>query len=244
MFKTRYFLYNYTWRNNRWPPAATVRCFQINFDSILSSLFSMIRKQLLSKRSKNISSLLSTYFALEFPSYDSNLMLSVKISLARICLKWLSLHSFVEIGIIYTSKDHGHWLSGRIALKFNCITCDYGIICIFSCYNHIFNFESGHTLIFLVVVPKMHSAPTAPAICVQENWRLSFDRQGWSTCPDSTPLIIGLERSKAPHHERDYIYHIEAARCCSATAGGQYDCLVKNWTGTITRYESNSIPNK
>ncbi|CAB4012859.1 fibropellin-1 isoform X4 [Paramuricea clavata] len=55
--------------------------------------------------------------------------------------------------------------------------------------------------------------------CRNANWRSSFNRTGWSKCPATFPYINGLYRSSVSQQNRDYIYHLEQAKCCEIIIG-------------------------
>ena len=51
-------------------------------------------------------------------------------------------------------------------------------------------------------------------MCHYADWWYSFDHEGWSKCPGSSPYINGLWRNKAPSAWQDWIFHLEVASCC------------------------------
>jgi hypothetical protein len=56
--------------------------------------------------------------------------------------------------------------------------------------------------------------------------------------PSSSPYIVGLERSKSNQGQNDYIYHLEAAKCCQGTIpfiNDEKDCVIADWVGSFDR---------
>jgi hypothetical protein len=64
--------------------------------------------------------------------------------------------------------------------------------------------------------------------CHAANWVHSFDRVGWSFCPDNY-YMNGLYKSSC-----DHIYCIEHAHCCAVTGSrGQNSCSQTNWVHSL-----------
>ena len=72
--------------------------------------------------------------------------------------------------------------------------------------------------------------------CSDANWWGSFDRQGWSTCEESTEYLTGLWRND--RESGDPIYLLEEARCCAPTGPGAdhpSTCKNANWWGVLDK---------
>ena len=64
--------------------------------------------------------------------------------------------------------------------------------------------------------------------CHNADWWESFDKKGWSKCPDSYPYINGLYRSKAQNALGDWIYLLEMASCCN-NGTFKAECVEADW---------------
>ena len=77
-----------------------------------------------------------------------------------------------------------------------------------------------------------------PSYCKNSNWWSSFDRKGWSTCQSNKLFITGFYRSKLDNWDRDEIYRLEEARCCSSNSlylSQQSVCKNANWWSSLDR---------
>ncbi|CAB4018787.1 neurogenic locus Notch -like [Paramuricea clavata] len=77
-----------------------------------------------------------------------------------------------------------------------------------------------------------------PSTCSDANWWKSFDAKGWSNCDRDNLFITGFNRSPPKKNNKDPIYLLEEAKCCSAipllsSKGGE--CLAANWWSTLDK---------
>ena len=71
-----------------------------------------------------------------------------------------------------------------------------------------------------------------PASCTNKNWWLSFDKQGWSTCGNDKLFITGFYRNVLDSYDKDQIYRLEEAKCCSSNSfyrTERSECKDGNW---------------
>jgi hypothetical protein len=79
-----------------------------------------------------------------------------------------------------------------------------------------------------------------PSTCSVANWWKSFDKKGWSDCGSNTNrFIVGFNRSPAKKNNKDPIYLLEEAKCCSAIpllSGKKSECFDANWWKSLDKY--------
>ena len=69
-------------------------------------------------------------------------------------------------------------------------------------------------------------------VCQNADWWSSFDDEGWSKCPESSPYINGLWRSKAQSAGQDWIFLLEVANCCDNETVDAV-CVQADWNTSI-----------
>ncbi|XP_046863892.1 uncharacterized protein LOC124457749 isoform X2 [Xenia sp. Carnegie-2017] len=83
---------------------------------------------------------------------------------------------------------------------------------------------------------KMWSANVKPG-CVNANWWVSFNKQGWSTCDTTNQFITGFYRS-ALSANYDGLYRLEEAKCCKSSPiyiGQKSTCQNANWWDSFNK---------
>ncbi|XP_046863969.1 neurogenic locus notch homolog protein 2-like [Xenia sp. Carnegie-2017] len=74
-------------------------------------------------------------------------------------------------------------------------------------------------------------------VCVNANWRRSFDKQGWSTCDTTNQFITGLYRNKL-RVNNDGLYRLEDAKCCKSSPiyiGQKSICQNADWWDSFNK---------
>ena len=82
------------------------------------------------------------------------------------------------------------------------------------------------------------SVTVKPSSCINKNWWSSFDRQGWSTCANDKLFITGFYRNQLGTWDKDEIYRLEEAKCCSSNSiylSQRSECVNANWWATLDR---------
>ena len=72
--------------------------------------------------------------------------------------------------------------------------------------------------------------------CHNANWWASFDNEGWSKCPDTSPYINGFLRSHVMFGLQDWIYNLEEAACCK-NGTSDVQCVQANWMTSFERQD-------
>ena len=78
-----------------------------------------------------------------------------------------------------------------------------------------------------------------PSPCLNSNWWLSFDKEGWSKCKNENVFITGFWRNALSGWNDDGIYKLEAAKCCPSSSlytGKASDCKRAYWWSSLDKY--------
>ncbi|XP_028401393.1 fibropellin-1-like isoform X2 [Dendronephthya gigantea] len=82
------------------------------------------------------------------------------------------------------------------------------------------------------------SVTIKPNYCKNANWWHSFDKKGWSTCNNNKLFITGFYRNKLDNWDKDQIYRLEEARCCSSNSlylTQSSECTDANWWASLDK---------
>lgn len=75
-------------------------------------------------------------------------------------------------------------------------------------------------MIYLISLLLLIQADFTLSKCTEANWRASFDRQGWSVCPDDREFLTGFWRSGKEFRLfqawGDGLWLLEHGNCCPA----------------------------
>ncbi|CAB3993688.1 Hypothetical predicted protein [Paramuricea clavata] len=99
-------------------------------------------------------------------------------------------------------------------------------------------------LMLVVLVSAVITAAGASNSCKNENWWSSFDKKGWSTCNNDKRFITGFYRTKLGAWNRDEIYRLEEAKCCSSDLSyrnERSECKNANWWTSLDKPNSWSV---
>jgi len=89
-----------------------------------------------------------------------------------------------------------------------------------------------------------HYQDTKGLTCTNANWWSSFDRRGWSHCPNGY-FMHGLFRNgRIGRWQNNQLYHIEEAKCCRPQESRGYGrCMNANWWSSFDRKGWSRCPN-
>jgi hypothetical protein len=90
-----------------------------------------------------------------------------------------------------------------------------------------------------------HYENTAGVTCTNANWWSSFDRRGWSQCPNGM-FMHGLYRNgRIGRWQDNQLYHIEEAKCCRPVETTSYGhCVNANWWSSFDRQGWSNCPHR
>ena len=89
--------------------------------------------------------------------------------------------------------------------------------------------------VFAIISILLLFQPDVSLSCDTANWWGSFDREGWSVCPNDRTYLRGFMRSKGGGNHG--IWLLEEGRCCAAGdarfANQPATCKNANWVRTL-----------
>lgn len=98
-------------------------------------------------------------------------------------------------------------------------------------------------MIYLISLLLLIQADFTLSKCTEANWRASFDRQGWSVCPDDREFLTGFWRSGQEFRLfqawGDGLWLLENGNCCPAIdpryIGQHSTCVDESWSATLDK---------
>lgn len=98
-------------------------------------------------------------------------------------------------------------------------------------------------MIYLISLLLLIQADFTLSKCTEANWRASFDRQGWSVCPDDREFLTGFWRSGKEFRLfqawGDGLWLLEHGNCCPAIdpryIGQHSTCVDESWSATLDK---------